>query len=87
MKKYLPIGTILRLKGGSKRVMIFGRKQMQDGTLIVWDYIACLYPEGNISHDQCFLFNHEQIEKIYFIGYQDEEELEYHDQYLSGEKA
>lgn len=52
MKKYLPIGTILRLKGGSKRVMIFGRKQ-----------------------------------KIYFIGYQDGEELEYHDQYLSGEKA
>ena len=87
MKKYLPIGTILRLKGGSKRVMILGRKQMQDGTLIVWDYIACLYPEENINHDQCFLFNHEQIEKIFFIGYQDEEELEYHDQYLSGEKA
>ncbi|MFR0969194.1 MAG: DUF4176 domain-containing protein [Coprococcus sp.] len=31
-----------------------------------------MYPEGNIRVDQNFLFNHEQVEKVYCVGYIDE---------------
>lgn len=74
MKKYLPLGSIVLLKNGTKRVMIYGRKQLQMGTDKEWDYIACLYPEGNISEEYMYLFNHDQIDKVFFVGYQDEDE-------------
>ena len=73
----LPIGSIVLLKNGQKRVMVYGRKQIQTGTNKLWDYIACLYPEGNIDETYCYLFNHEDIDRTIFIGYQDEEEFEY----------
>jgi Uncharacterized protein conserved in bacteria len=77
MEKLLPIGSIVLLKNGQKKVMIYGRKQIQSGTNNLWDYISCLYPEGNIDENHCYLFNHEDIDKLIFIGYQDEEELNY----------
>ena len=47
--RYYPIGTLATLKNGTHPVMIYGRKQLQEGTNHVWDYMACLYPEGYIS--------------------------------------
>lgn len=83
MKKYLPIGSVVVLKNGTKRIMIYGRKQIQVGTQTEWDYIACLYPEGNINEDYMYLFNHNQIDKVYFMGYQDEEEFNFVEKNLS----
>lgn len=77
MKDYLPIGSVVLLQGGKKRVMIYGRKQIQKENQKEWDYIGCLYPEGNISEDYMYLFNHENIEKVYFLGFQDEEEFQF----------
>ena len=80
MDKYLPIGSIVLLKSGSKRIMIYGRKQLQVGKeieKIEWDYIGCLYPEGNISEEYMYLFNHDQIDKVFFMGYQDEDEYDF----------
>lgn len=77
MEKYLPIGSIVTLKGGEKKIMIYRRKQRQTGTNNIWDYIACLYPEGNINEEYMYLFNHEQIDRIHFLGYQDKEEFEF----------
>ncbi|MEH7013499.1 DUF4176 domain-containing protein [Neobacillus niacini] len=82
MEKYLPIGSVVQLQGGTKRVMIYGRNQQQIDTDQVWDYIACLYPEGNISEEYMYLFNHEQIDKVYFVGFQDEEEFEFRKEHL-----
>ena len=39
-----------------------------------YDYTGCLYPEGIISSKQMALFNHSQIDKIYYLGLQDQEE-------------
>lgn len=39
----------------------------------IWDYCGVVFPEGYISADRIFLFNNEQIERVYMIGYQDEE--------------
>ena len=49
--KYLPMGTVVILKKGSKKLMIFGRKQMDTATQKEYDYISYLYPEGNIKKD------------------------------------
>ena len=73
----LAIGSVVLLKESSKRLMIYGRMQRELDGERVWDYIACLYPEGNINPDHSFLFDHDQIENIYFLGFQDEEEIKF----------
>lgn len=57
--------------------MIYGRKQIRNGEEKVWDYIACLYPEGNLGPDYTYVFDHKSIKKVFFIGFQDYEEIEY----------
>ena len=74
MKEYLPIGTVVILKGGRKPIMIYGRKQKHVKTEELLDYVACLYPEGHISEEFNYLFNHNQIEEVLYTGYRDEKE-------------
>ena len=73
--KYLPVGSVVLLKGGKKRVIIIGRDRRDEAGEKSWDYLACLYPEGFLGEDYAYLFDHEQIERIFFIGFQDGEEL------------
>ncbi|ADZ85433.1 DUF4176 domain-containing protein [Cellulosilyticum lentocellum] len=72
----LPIGSVVLLKDSKKRLMIQGRIQKIKGTNEIWDYSGCYYPEGNINPESSYLFNHDQIERVYFIGFQDEEEIQ-----------
>lgn len=81
-KDLLPIGSIVMLKGGEKRIMICGRIQTRSGDETIYDYSACYYPEGIVGSDSMFFFNHSSIEKIFFLGFQDEEELVFHEQVL-----
>lgn len=77
-KKYLPIGTVVMLKNGKKRVMITGFCSSDiENKERIYDYNGCLYPEGYLSPNQVFLFDHEQIDKIYYLGYSDEEEMSF----------
>ena len=77
-EKYLPIGTVVMLKGGKKRAMITGFCAIADNDKTkVFDYSGCLYPEGFISSNQTLLFNHEQIDKIFHLGLVDEEEKQF----------
>lgn len=73
--KFLPVGTVVLLKGAKKRLMITGfcsfDEQKKDKA---YDYTGCLYPEGIISSKQMALFDHNQIEKIYHLGLSDDEE-------------
>ena len=73
IKNLLPIGSVVLLKNGTKRVMIFGIKQTDNETGIEYDYISVLYPEGNVGEVGQYLFNHSDIAEIYFRGYEDEE--------------
>jgi hypothetical protein len=81
MDALLPIGSVVLLKESTKRVMIYGRLQRETEGDRVWDYIACLFPEGNINPDHSFLFDNDQIESVFFVGCQDEEEMRFQ-QYL-----
>lgn len=77
-EKFLPIGTVVMLKGGTKRVMITGFCSMEESkSEKIWDYSGCMYPEGFLSSNQTCLFDHEQIEKIYYLGLIDDEEEEF----------
>lgn len=76
--KYLPIGTVVMLRGGTKRAMITGFCSVSgDNKDKVFDYSGCLYPEGFISSDRTLLFDHSQIEKIYYLGLIDDEEKKF----------
>lgn len=75
-RKYLPIGSVVLLKNSNKRVMIVGLRQKQIDSGKVWDFSGCLYPEGIINPDKLYLFNFDQIERLYFVGYQDGEGLQ-----------
>lgn len=73
IQELLPIGSVVLLKEGEKRLMIYGVKQRDQETQTEYDYIGVVYPEGNMGQGTQFLFDHEQIEEIYFKGFEDEE--------------
>lgn len=74
-EKFLPIGTVVLLKGGKKRAMITGFCSVaQENQDKIYDYSGCVYPEGYLSSNQVCLFDHDQIEKIFFVGFEDDEE-------------
>ena len=78
INKFLPIGSVVLLKGAKKRLMIMGHRIVaKENISKIYDYSGCLYPEGNINSELNILFDHENVEKIYLLGYSDEEEKEY----------
>ena len=77
IRELLPIGSVVLLKDGQKRVMIYGVKQTDTSTDKEYDYISVPYPEGNMGDESQFLFNHSDIEEIYFRGCEDEEREEF----------
>ena len=73
IQELLPIGSVVRLKEGKKRVMVFGIKQTDSGTGEEHDYIGVVYPEGNLGEELQFYFEHEAIVDVVFRGYEDAE--------------
>ena len=77
-KKYLPIGSVVLLENAIKRVMITGfciKGKEEDSK--IYDYIGCLYPEGVLDTEKNLMFDHDKIQKIFAIGYSDEEEKKF----------
>lgn len=75
IKEVLPIGSVVTLQGGTKKIMICGRIQEDKETESVYDYSACYYPEGILDANELFLFQHENIAQIYYVGLQDSDEF------------
>ncbi|UOY91676.1 DUF4176 domain-containing protein [Ectobacillus sp. JY-23] len=73
----LPIGSVVLLKQGTKKLMIYGRKQELASDQIIYDYVGCLYPEGYLNPDYTYVFNHGDIAAVIFMGYKDEDEKIY----------
>lgn len=73
IRNLLPIGSVVLLKEGKKRLMVYGIKQTDNSSGEEYDYIGVLYPEGNMGDGTQFLFNHGDIDEIYFRGCEDEE--------------
>jgi len=71
--KLLPLGSIVVLNNGEKKLMIYGRSQFAGDSHVVFDYVACLWPEGNVNADYTYLFNHSDINTVFYRGYSDYE--------------
>lgn len=80
-ERFLPIGTVVLLKGGQKEVMITSycifptNVQIKNGEEItpdkkMYEYGGCIYPEGILDSNTACAFNHEQIEKVCHMGYE-----------------
>jgi hypothetical protein len=75
IKELLPVGSVVRLKDASKRIMITGFASVSPDTGDkVYDYSGCVFPEGFVDYDEVFVFDHNQIEQVCFTGFEDEEE-------------
>ena len=78
MAKLLPLGTIvINDLEKNEKVLIIGRlvKKELDGE--VFDYCGCTSPLGIQANEELIFFNHNDVKRLLFIGYQDEEELKY----------
>jgi len=71
----LPIGSIVYLKEGNQKLMILNRGSVveQEGERMLFDYTGALYPSG-LNPEQVYYFNGDNIDKIVFEGFKDEEE-------------
>ena len=93
--KFLPIGTVVLLKGGKRELMItsycimpsgdvYDKNGKVDVTGQVFDYGACFYPEGIVTSDQLFACNHEQIERVCYMGYKTQQQIDVSNMLKSG---
>lgn len=76
-KDLLPIGSIVRAKGGERNLMICGRIVGRGDSNEVYDYVGCIYPEGVVDSSNLYFFNRDVIEECVFRGYEGDEELNF----------
>ena len=72
-KDLLPIGSVVLLNNATKKLMIYGVGQTDLTDNQDYDYIGVAYPEGNMGEGTQFLFNHSDIQEVFFRGYSDKE--------------
>ena len=83
MQELLPIGSVVVLKEGTKKLMIIGRLQANSKTKNLYDYAGCPWPEGYMDKEHCYVFNHEGIDLLYYLGMQDIEEFNFRFKFIS----
>ena len=81
-KNMLPIGSVVRTEGAVRKLMVIGRIVTTEEEDAVYDYVGVPYPEGVSGSDQMYFFNRDQIEELFFIGFQDSEALEFQSEVL-----
>ncbi len=64
----LPIGSIVNLKKQFRKTLIIGYDLKKESN--TYEYVGCIYPEGYTKKEDLLLFNIDDIESIYYIGYQ-----------------
>lgn len=80
--RVLPIGSVVNVNGGTKKVMITGYAIQGAESDHIFDYVACLFPEGYMSAEELIMFDHDDIEHIYSLGYQSDYYFEFKNQLL-----
>ena len=89
-EKFLPIGTVVLLQEANKRLMVTGYCAVDESDEKddnVYDYVGIPFPEGNLSSDENILFDHNQIQQVFALGFVDEEVKEFHKQFNELVKA
>ena len=70
--EFLPLGSLVLLNGGKKRIMIISRAiaMKLDGKNVYFEYGGCTYPEGLLG-DAVAYFNNEDVAEVLVRGYAD----------------
>lgn len=83
----LPLGSVVYLKEGNVKIVIVGRGTVleeKDGDVYT-DYLGFAYPTGFEPDDGVF-FNKEDIDKVVFKGYVDDDEDRFLELYTKWEQ-
>lgn len=73
-KRYLLIGSVIKLKNNNKSIMITGYYSVEYARdLEIYDYSGCAYPEGVMIKSSCCSFNQSDIKEVLFEGYKTDE--------------
>ena len=86
-KRFLQIGTVVMLNGGTKEVMITSycifptNVQIKEGQAVkpdqkMYEYGGCLYPEGILDSNVSCAFDHNQIAEVLHMGYVTEKQTQ-----------
>lgn len=78
LKNYLPVGSVVLLKGATKKTVIMGIMQniVDENKVTEYDYIGVMYPEGFLGRDSMIFFNHDAITDVIYKGYDNPERVE-----------
>lgn len=76
---FLPVGSVVKLDGFDNKVMIIGLIQVGEEKSTLFDYAGVIYPIGYIDAGSNYLFNKDQIVRIYHYGYVDDEQQIFED--------
>jgi len=77
--KYLPIGSVVLLNGGTKKVMINGYCVVaKEKPGKIFDYRGCPFPEG-ILDEGVALFDADQIKEVCFEGLKNDDSIDFLD--------
>lgn len=71
---FLPLGSVVEIKGDAKRKAVIIARGMAvkfEGGYKYFDYGGCLYPIGYFGN-QILYFNREDINEVVHLGYKDE---------------
>ena len=80
MADLLPIGSVVTLKGGTKKIMINGYyTSTKDNPKKTFDYRGCPYPEGIIFSDGVALFDAKDIKEVVHQGFLNDESINFLD--------
>ncbi len=76
IKELLPIGSVVILKEGTKKLMVIGVMQ-EDVEGKPYDYLGLFYPEGFVGQAANFLFQADDIREVFYRGYENLEQEEF----------
>lgn len=77
VRELLPVGSVIRLRGAKRCLMIYGICQTESKTNKDYDYIGVIWPEGSIGAKTHVLFNHCDVEEVCFTGMDNEYRQEF----------
>lgn len=89
-EKLLPLGSIVLLKEGLQKLVIVGRGAIYNdqttGEEKIADYMGAIYPTG-VNPESTIFFQDEDVDKVVFEGYSDEDETRFQDIYAEWRKS
>ena len=71
--RYLPIGSVVLLRGGAKKLMVIGYFGIEPNGDQV-EYMGVTYPEGYLDYREIIGFNKVEVQEVLFEGYKDIEQ-------------